>query len=115
MDLDGASAIYAVHGWPYPYDEDPIFETGLRNTLDFLEAADVKATLFVIAEDLDNPRKRSLLELAVAQGHEIGCHSYTHRKLAALAEEAGRAIIAIEDATERGAQAHLPGRSFRRL
>lgn len=87
VDLDGASAIYAVRGWPYPYEEDPLFETGLNNTLAFLQEAGVKATLFVIAEDLDDPRKRALLESAVGQGHEIGCHSYTHRKLTTLSRE----------------------------
>ncbi len=85
VDLDGASAIHAAHGWPYPHAEDPLFESGLRNTLAFLEGAEVKATLFVIAQDLDDDRKRPLLELAVAKGHEIACHSYTHKKLTKLA------------------------------
>ncbi|MHC5065229.1 MAG: polysaccharide deacetylase family protein [Planctomycetota bacterium] len=85
VDLDGASAIHAAHGWPYPHEEDPLFETGLRNTLAFLEGAQVKATLFVIAQDLDNDKKRPLLDMAVSQGHEIASHSYTHRKLTTLA------------------------------
>jgi hypothetical protein len=33
VDLDGASAIYTMHGWPYPHDTDPLFESGLENLL----------------------------------------------------------------------------------
>ena len=84
VDLDGAAAIYAVHGWPYPYDRDPLFETGLANLLALLDETAVRATLFVIADDLADPRKRALLETAVARGHAIGCHAATHRKLTTL-------------------------------
>lgn len=87
VDLDGASAIYKVHGWPYPYEADPLFESGMKNLLDLLGRLSIKATLFVIASDLDIPYKRALLEQAVAQGHEIGCHSYTHRKLTTLSQD----------------------------
>ena len=87
VDLDGASAIYAMHGWPYPYEGDPLFESGLENLLSLLEELGLRATLFVIAGDLDDPRKRALLEQAVARGHEIGSHSWTHRKLTGLSRE----------------------------
>jgi peptidoglycan/xylan/chitin deacetylase (PgdA/CDA1 family) len=84
VDLDGASAIYTMHGWPYPYDIDPLFETGVKNLLVLLDDLNVKATLFVIAADLDDPRKRALLETAVIKGHEIASHAYTHRKITTL-------------------------------
>jgi len=84
VDLDGASAIYTMHGWPYPYDTDPLFESGLENLLVMLDTLKLKATLFVIAADLDNPRKRELLNKAVAHGHSIGSHSWTHRKLTGM-------------------------------
>jgi peptidoglycan/xylan/chitin deacetylase (PgdA/CDA1 family) len=87
VDLDGASAIYTMHGWPYPHDTDPLFESGLENLLSLLDRLGVRATLFVIACDLDNPRKLALLKKAVARGHEIGCHSWTHRRLTRLAHE----------------------------
>ena len=87
VDLDGASAIYTMHGWKYPYDTDPLFESGVTNLLILFGELDIKATLFVIASDLDNPVKKALLEKAVAHGHEIACHSYTHRKLTSLARE----------------------------
>lgn len=85
VDLDGASAIYTAHGWPYPHDTDPLFESGLENLLILLDTLDIKATLFVIAADLDDSRKCELLRKAVARGHSIGCHSWTHRRLTGLA------------------------------
>jgi peptidoglycan/xylan/chitin deacetylase (PgdA/CDA1 family) len=99
IDLDGASAIYSVHGWPYPHDTDPLFESGLENLLFMLDTLDIKATLFVIASDLDNPRKRELLCEAVARGHSIGCHSWTHRRLTSLSRE--QKLHEIKDSRER--------------
>jgi hypothetical protein len=87
VDLDGASAIYTMHGWKYPYDTDPLFETGITSLLTLLDEFGIRATLFVIASDLDNPVKQALLKKAVAHGHEIACHSYTHRKLTSLSDE----------------------------
>ena len=78
VDLDGASHIYAHHGWSYPYSDDPVFETGMRNLLVFLEKNRLKATLFVIARDIETPGKRELLAEAARAGHEIASHSITH-------------------------------------
>lgn len=87
VDLDGASAIYTMHGWSYPYDSDPLFESGLTNLLALFEKLDITATLFVIADDLDDPKKLTLLKKAVDKGHEIACHSHTHRKLTRLSHD----------------------------
>jgi len=76
-----------MHGWKYAYDTDPLFASGLTNFLALLDELNIKATLFVIASDLDNPAKLSLLKKAVAQGHDIACHSYTHRKLTGLSRD----------------------------
>jgi len=90
VDLDGASTIFAVHGLAYPAETDPLFETGLRNCLDFLADAGLKATFFVIAGDLRYPAKRALIQEAVRAGHEIASHSLSHPKLTTLPEEARR-------------------------
>ena len=84
MDLDGCQHIYRMHGWRYDDHDDPLFHTGLTRALDFLDQANVTATLFLIAEDLDDPRKRELLQDAVDRGHEIASHTLTHRKLTTL-------------------------------
>lgn len=93
LDLDGASAIFAAHGWPYHFDHDPLFESGLSNALSFFDGVGVKATLFMIAQDLDDLRKRELVAEAVRRGHEISSHSLTHRKLTSLTRDEKRREI----------------------
>jgi len=78
VDLDGLTDIYFAHGWKYSHTDDSIFETGLKNILALLERNGVRATFFVIASSLDNPRKRELVQEAVRRGHEIASHSLTH-------------------------------------
>jgi hypothetical protein len=87
VDLDGASAIYEARGWPYPYDTDPLHESGLINALEFFDNVGLKATLFVVAQDLEDARKRALIKEAVIRGHDLASHSVTHRKLTALDRE----------------------------
>jgi len=94
VDLDGAREIYAAHGWNWPHDEDPLFASGLRATLELLDVVGVRATLFVIAQALDDPRKRDLLEEAVRRGHQVGSHTTTHRRLTALSADERRREIA---------------------
>ena len=94
VDLDGARHIYRAHGWPYDSGDDRLFESGLRGALDFLAGAECPATFFAIAEDLDDFRKRALLEGVVDAGHEIASHSVTHRRLTGLDRETKRHEIA---------------------
>ncbi|HSE66385.1 MAG TPA: hypothetical protein VLB12_05330, partial [Gemmatimonadales bacterium] len=61
LDLDGYSAICAAHGWGLPTGRDELFLTGLTNALDALAETEVRATLFVIAQDLRDPDKLALL------------------------------------------------------
>jgi peptidoglycan/xylan/chitin deacetylase (PgdA/CDA1 family) len=84
IDLDGAEDIYEVHGWDYPGGMDTLFETGLRRALRFFAENHIQATLFVIARNLKDPRKRDLLREALRQGHEIASHTMTHRHLTKL-------------------------------
>src|SRR5581483_4959874 len=84
LDLDGATEIYEIHGWRYPASNDPLFESGMSHALQFFAANGIRATLFVIARQLDDPRKREFLEEAVRQGHEIASHTLTHRALPGL-------------------------------
>jgi hypothetical protein len=94
VDLDGAADIYRGHGWHYRYADDPIFYSGLRNTLKLLGANGIRATLFTVAASLDDPRKRELIQEAVRAGHEIASHSLTHRILRTLTPDDKRIEIA---------------------
>ncbi|MGH7554484.1 MAG: polysaccharide deacetylase family protein [Longimicrobiales bacterium] len=93
LDLDGLRHIFRVRGWVYHGEHDPVFESGLRRALDAFAEAGVSATLFVIAEDLDDPRKRALIESAVRRGHEIASHSVTHERFARFAGDRKRREI----------------------
>jgi len=91
VDLDGAQDIYEGHGWGYSRADDPIFETGMRHFLDFFGEQGIKATLFVIARSVRDPRKRPLIDEAVRAGHEIASHSLSHRYLTQL-DTAGKRV-----------------------
>lgn len=93
VDLDGGPEIYEAHGWRYPAKEDPLFFSGLRTALDFFDAAGVRATLFVIGRQLDDPAKRELLCEARRRGHEIASHTQTHRHLTKLTADDKRREI----------------------
>jgi peptidoglycan/xylan/chitin deacetylase (PgdA/CDA1 family) len=94
LDLDGARHIYRAHGWRYDPADDPLFESGLRGALDLLARRNVSATLFVVAEDVFDARKRALLRDAVSAGHEIASHSLSHGRLTGLDAAGKRREIA---------------------
>jgi peptidoglycan/xylan/chitin deacetylase (PgdA/CDA1 family) len=112
VDLDGARHIYRAHGWTYHGADDRLFETGLRGALDALEQAGVRATLFVIAEDMLDGRKRKMVRSAADNGHEIASHSLTHRRLTRLSRAEQRAEIS-ESRCRLAADLGTPVRGFR--
>ena len=87
LDLDGATHVYRAHGWRYEAPTDPLFVSGLGAFLEWFDSLGIRATLFVIAEDLRDPAKRELLLEASRQGHEIASHSLTHRLLTSLSDQ----------------------------
>jgi peptidoglycan/xylan/chitin deacetylase (PgdA/CDA1 family) len=93
LDLDGIRHIYAAHGWAHTDGHDPLFHGGLEGALQFFAEMNVRATLFVIADDLHDVSKRALLARAVDAGHEVASHSLTHRKLTLLAQDEQRREI----------------------
>jgi hypothetical protein len=111
VDLDGARHVYRAHGWDYE-GTDPLFESGMRGAMELFERLDIRATLFVIAEDLDDPRKRELIVEAAGRGHGIASHSLTHRKLSSL-DRAGKLdeLVRSRERLERAVE--RPVRGFR--
>src|SRR6266550_5190749 len=78
-DADTLASIYKGHGLApggrYTYAE---FRIGLENFAAFLERFDIKATVFVVGNDLLHEANRSHLRDFAARGHEIANHSMTH-------------------------------------
>ena len=81
VDLDPLRCYSQIHGQAPP--EGPLADVILRRALPRLLALfdrfSIKATLFVVGEDLSlSPPGRALLAEAAAAGHELGNHSHTH-------------------------------------
>ncbi|MEW5914998.1 MAG: polysaccharide deacetylase family protein [Gemmatimonadota bacterium] len=81
VDLDGVHQIFRAHSRAYSGTGDPIFASGMENMLRLFDAQNIRATLFVIAEDLRDPAKRALLAQAIARGHAVGSHTISHTNL----------------------------------
>jgi peptidoglycan/xylan/chitin deacetylase (PgdA/CDA1 family) len=112
VDLDGAREVYEGRGWGWPHADDAIFESGMRACLDFFAENRITATLFVIARSVHDARQRPLLEMAVAQGHEIASHSLTHQYLTDIDRVGKRREIA-ESRTLLEDELGVPVRGFR--
>jgi peptidoglycan/xylan/chitin deacetylase (PgdA/CDA1 family) len=87
VDLDGATQIFRAHGWSPSFKRDTLFESGLTQLLAFFDDRRIVTTLFVIAEDLNDPVKRTLIVEAARRGHEIASHTVTHRHLTGLSHD----------------------------
>jgi peptidoglycan/xylan/chitin deacetylase (PgdA/CDA1 family) len=81
VDLDGVHQIFRAHSRAYSGSGDPIFASGMENMLRLFEAHNIRATLFVIAEDLHDPAKRALLAQALERGHAVASHTISHTNL----------------------------------
>ena len=68
--------------------------------LDTLDAFGVKATFFLVGQQLIQPAARALAERAFAKGHRIGNHSFSHGEPLGLQTEAGAAAREIQQMHE---------------
>jgi len=70
--------------------------------LDMLRARNIKATFYVIGGNVD--RYPHIVRRIVAEGHEIGNHTYTHRKLTSLGDsDVKKEMSRTEDSIVRAA------------
>jgi len=105
VDLDGLHHYARIHGLG-----EEVLDAGARGLhvrvalprlLALFERAQLKATLFVVGEDLALPGAEAVLRQAVQAGHEVASHSHRHpyalaRASAAVVEdELGRAEEAL--------------------
>ncbi len=97
-------------GYALTFDDGPHAQ-GTPATLEILAAANVRATFFLVGEQLR--RNPSLGREIVAAGHEIGLHCDRHRNLLRLAPwqvraDIARAQMTIEDDTGRSPSLYRP-------
>jgi peptidoglycan/xylan/chitin deacetylase (PgdA/CDA1 family) len=68
------------------FDDGP-HPTNTSKLMDDLKAANIRATFFVVGRNLESETGKSLVSRAVAEGHQIGNHSYSHPDLTTLTEQ----------------------------
>lgn len=81
VDVDGLWAVRACYGKAEEasYDQDPCWSEGVPLLRDEFKRAGAAAAFFLVGRDLRHPGKRREAAKLVAEGFEIGNHSYTHR------------------------------------
>jgi peptidoglycan-N-acetylglucosamine deacetylase len=78
VDTDGLWVIFQHFCLTYGQKKDTLFESALPRFLDLFDYYNIKATFFVVGNDLFSPEKLTLLKEVVKRGHEIANHSMTH-------------------------------------
>lgn len=78
LDLDDAWTYLRAAGRPGFETTRGVVPLVCERLLDTLARWNVKATLFVIARDLEDDAKVAAIRPLVDDGHEIGCHSHWH-------------------------------------
>ncbi|MDB4750318.1 polysaccharide deacetylase family protein [bacterium] len=76
--------------------------------LDILRTRNIKATFYVIGSNVD--RYPHIVRRIVAEGHEIGNHTYTHRKLTTLSNSE---VVAARSKAPSG-RVHKPSENRRK-
>ncbi len=92
------------------FDDGPHPE-GTPAVLDVLDEAGVKATFFLIGEQVE--RRPALAAEIAGRGHLVALHGYRHRPqplmgVAAVEDDLARGAAAIESATGAGPRLHRP-------
>lgn len=80
VDLDPLRCYHEIHALPAvdaPL-QHVILRRALPRFLDVFSRHGIRATFFVVGQDLDDAENRALLKRAVAEGHELGNHSHNH-------------------------------------
>jgi hypothetical protein len=78
LDYEDTRHLYRTLNLPAPPVGEVMFGPVADRFLDILGRHDVKATLFVVGEDMLDPRNRRNLRRFVEAGHEVANHTMTH-------------------------------------
>lgn len=78
IDLDGLGCYHSIHGLAANADPTLIYRTALPRFLELFSEHGIRATLFVITEDLQHEVVANAVRAAWEAGHEIASHSHTH-------------------------------------
>jgi peptidoglycan-N-acetylglucosamine deacetylase len=87
VDLDAIACYWRIHGLsgePPPGARDVVLGRCLPRFAELFADAGIKATFFIVGQDLDgdapaSPAVRAQLAQLAADGHELASHSFSHR------------------------------------
>ena len=81
IDLDEIPCYTAIHGLPQPAGDaaHAVYGRALPRYAALLQSLGLRATFFVIGNDLAEGAARSAIARLAASGHEIGNHTLNHR------------------------------------
>jgi len=109
VDIDSIAVHLRGYGIDDARDDDAHYRVAIPRMLELFAAADARATFFLItAEALRHPQ---VVRSIVAHGHEVGCHSWTHRLPFALSDPGSveREIFEARSRLEELAEAPVVG------
>ena len=79
VDIDSLHLYYRIHGLDESTATNAVWERGVVRFAELFAELGVKATFFVVAEDLTRwPAARAIAKDLAAAGHELASHSLTH-------------------------------------
>lgn len=79
IDLDPLRCYYQLYGLAGESGKlDPVLTTAVPRLCDLAERLRVRGTIFAVGDSLGRPEHAGALGAAVAAGHELACHSFSH-------------------------------------
>ena len=81
VDVDTQKNLLAFYGFkgPAEYTDHTVYRLALGRFAELFGALGLRATFFVIGEDLDHESNREIVRQLHAAGHEIANHTHTHQ------------------------------------
>lgn len=80
IDTDGLWVIFQHFCLNSDLKTDILYESAIPRFLDLFDSYNLKATFFVVGQDLLYPERLKLLKEVLSRGHEIANHTMTHRE-----------------------------------
>ena len=79
VDVDSLYLYYRLHDLDEAQATNVVWERGVRRFAELFAEFGIRATFFVVGEDLERwPSARRVAQELVAEGHELGNHSWSH-------------------------------------
>lgn len=110
VDVDGLWAVRKCYGAKVgeSYRQDPVWQEGVPNLLDWFDQCAFPASFFLVGCDLKLESKRKIANKIHEAGHEIGNHSWSHT-IGLTRFPVGKAIKEIRATQNIIEKAGLPG------